>query len=207
MSGHNINLTNNSANDSANKSGSGSPFAYPVIGFVAYSGTGKTTLIEKIIAELTSRSLVISAIKHTHHHFDIDRPGKDSHRHREAGAREILLVSDQRWVLMHELHESKEPSIQEQISHLSPCDLVVVEGFKDAEIPKIELWRAEHEPCVSNPCKANTDQYIQAIAFPGGAKANQQPALNRDITVLDLDNHIEISDYIIKITGLSAKLP
>ena len=207
MSGHKINLTNNSANDSANKSGSGSQFAYPVIGFVAYSGTGKTTLIEKVIAELTSRSLVISAIKHTHHHFDIDRPGKDSHRHREAGAREILLVSDQRWVLMHELHESKEPSIQEQISHLSPCDLVVVEGFKDAEIPKIELWRSEHEPCISNPCKADTDQHIRAIAFPGGAKASQQPPLNRDVTVLDLDNHIEISDYIIKITGLSAKLP
>ncbi len=207
MSGHNINLTNKSANDSASKSGSGSPFAYPVIGFVAYSGTGKTTLIEKVIAELTSRSLVISAIKHTHHHFDIDRPGKDSHRHREAGAREILLVSDQRWVLMHELHESKEPSIQEQISHLSPCDLVVVEGFKDAEIPKIELWRAEHEPCFSNLCKADTDQHIQAIAFPGGTKASQQPELNREITVLDLDDHIEISDYIIKITGLSAKLP
>jgi molybdopterin-guanine dinucleotide biosynthesis protein B len=150
---------------------------------------------------------VISAIKHTHHHFDIDRPGKDSHRHREAGAREILLVSDQRWVLMHELHESKEPSIQEQISHLSPCDLVVVEGFKDAEIPKIELWRSEHEPCVSNPCRADTDQHIQAIAFPGGAKASQQPPLNRVVAVLDLDNHIEISDYIMKITGLSAKLP
>jgi molybdopterin-guanine dinucleotide biosynthesis protein B len=207
MSGHNINLTNNSANNSVSKSGSISPFTYPVIGFVAYSGTGKTTLIEKVIAELTSRSLVISAIKHTHHHFDIDRPGKDSHRHREAGAREILLVSDQRWVLMHELHESKEPSIQEQISHLSPCDLVVVEGFKDAEIPKIELWRSEHEPCVSNPCRADTDQHIQAIAFPGGAKASQQPPLNRDIAVLDLDNHIEISDYIMKITGLSAKLP
>jgi molybdopterin-guanine dinucleotide biosynthesis protein B len=173
MSGHNINLTNNFANNSANKSGSSAQFAYPVIGFVAYSGTGKTTLIEKIIAELTSRSLVISAIKHTHHHFDIDRPGKDSHRHREAGAREILLVSDQRWVLMHELHESKEPTIQEQISHLSPCDLVVVEGFKDAEIPKIELWRSEHEPCVSNPCRADTDQHIQAIAFPGGTKSSQ----------------------------------
>ena len=203
MSGHNIKSTNNSAN----KNGSSSQLAYPVIGFVAHSGTGKTTLIEKVIAELTSRSLVISAIKHTHHHFDIDRPGKDSHRHREAGAREILLVSDQRWVLMHELHESKEPSIQEQISHLSPCDLVVVEGFKDAEIPKIELWRSEHEPCVSNPCRADTDQHIQAIAFPGGAKASQQPPLNRDIAVLDLDNHIEISDYIMKITGLSAKLP
>lgn len=197
MSSHNIKLANNTA--------SSMQFAYPVIGFVAHSGTGKTTLIEKVIAELTSRGLTISSIKHTHHHFDIDRPGKDSHRHREAGAREILLVSDQRWVLMHELHESKEPSIQEQISHLSPCDLVVVEGFKNAEIPKIELWRAEHEPCLSNPCKADTDMNIQAIAFPGGSQAKQKPVMNRDIQVLDLDNHMAISDYIIEITGLSAK--
>ena len=183
-----------------------SSFAYPVIGFSAYSGTGKTTLIEKVIADLTARSFVVSSIKHTHHHFDIDRPGKDSYRHREAGVREILLVSDQRWVLMHELHTSREPSIQEQVSHLSPCDLVVVEGFKNAEIPKIELWRAEHEPCISQPCKANTDLNVQAIAIPGGHKADRQPELHRDIQILDLDNHIEIADYIVKIAGLSAKL-
>ena len=175
-------------------------FIYPVIGFVAYSGTGKTTLIEKLIAEFTQRSYKISAIKHTHHRFDVDRPGKDSYRHREAGAREILLVSDQRWVLMHELKETAEPSMQEQLSKLSPCDLVIVEGFKTAAIPKIELWRADHEECSSNACRADEDMNIQAIAYPGGESATQKPHLKRSIKILDLNNHSEIASYILEIT-------
>jgi molybdopterin-guanine dinucleotide biosynthesis protein B len=181
-------------------------FIYPIIGFVAYSGTGKTTLIEKLIAELTNRSYNISAIKHTHHRFDVDRPGKDSYRHREAGAREILLVSDQRWVLMHELKDTTEPSMQEQLSKLSPCDLVIVEGFKAAAIPKIELWRADHNESSGNACRADEDMNIQAIAYPGGESALQKPQLKRSIKILDLDNHSEIADYILEITGLSAKL-
>jgi molybdopterin-guanine dinucleotide biosynthesis protein B len=181
-------------------------FIYPVIGFVAYSGTGKTTLIEKLIKDLTLRSFKVSAIKHTHHHFDIDRPGKDSYRHREAGAQEILLVSDQRWVLMHELKDTTEPGMQEQLSRLSPCDLVIVEGFKTAPIPKIELWRADHAVCADNPCRADEDINIQAIAYPGGQSALQQPQLKRSIKVLDLDNHSEIADYILETMGLSAKL-
>lgn len=181
-------------------------FIYPIIGFVAYSGTGKTTLIEKLIAELTNRSYNISAIKHTHHRFDVDRPGKDSYRHREAGAREILLVSDQRWVLMHELKDTAEPSMQEQLSKLSPCDLVIVEGFKAAAIPKIELWRADHNESSGNACRADEDMNIQAIAYPGGESALQKPQLKRSIKILDLDNYSEIADYILEITGLSAKL-
>lgn len=181
-------------------------FIYPVIGFVAYSGTGKTTLIEKLIKDLTLRSLKVSAIKHTHHHFDIDRPGKDSYRHREAGAQEILLVSDQRWVLMHELKDTTEPGMQEQLSRLSPCDLVIVEGFKTAPIPKIELWRADHYESSGNACRADEDMNIQAIAYPGGESALQKPQLKRSIKILDLDNHSEIADYILEITGLSAKL-
>lgn len=180
-------------------------FLYPVIGFVAYSGTGKTTLIEKIIQELSNRSLVISAIKHTHHRFDVDRPGKDSYRHREAGAKEIMLVSDQRWVLMHELKNDQEPSIHEQLAKLTPCDLVIVEGFKHVAIPKIELWRADHEESANNPCRANTDLNIQAIAYPGGVNASQKPVLERDIKILDLDDHAEIGQYILDFTGLSAK--
>ncbi len=181
-------------------------FIYPVIGFVAYSGTGKTTLIEKLIKDLTLRSIKVSAIKHTHHHFDIDRPGKDSYRHREAGAQEILLVSDQRWVLMHELKDTAEPSMQEQLSKLSPCDLVIVEGFKNAVIPKIELWREDHAVCANNPCRADEDLNIQAIAYPGGEAALQKPLLKRPIKILDLNNHSEIASYILEITGLSAKL-
>lgn len=84
----------------------------PVLAFVAYSGTGKTTLIEKLIQQFTQRGLRVSVIKHTHHHFDIDRPGKDSYRHREAGAGEVLLVSDQRWVLMHELKKQSSPRLK-----------------------------------------------------------------------------------------------
>ena len=177
----------------------------PVVGFVAYSGTGKTTLIEKLIAFLTERAYKVSVIKHTHHHFDIDKPGKDSYRHREAGASEVLMVSDQRWVLMHELRQSAEPTMEEQLSKLSPCDLVIVEGFKDAKIPKIELWRHEHDECAANSVKANQDNFIQAIAYPGGIDAINKPDLTRDIPVLDLNNIEEVAQRVLSIAGVLAK--
>jgi molybdopterin-guanine dinucleotide biosynthesis protein B len=177
----------------------------PIVGFVAYSGTGKTTLIEQLIAFLTERSYKVSVIKHTHHHFDIDKPGKDSYRHREAGASEVLMISDQRWVLMHELRQSPEPTIEQQLSMLSPCDLVIVEGFKDANIPKIELWRFDHDECVANPVKANQDNFIQAIAYPGGIDAVNKPDLTRDISVLDLNNIEEMAQQVLSIAGVLAK--
>ena len=177
----------------------------PVIGFVAYSGTGKTTLIEQLITFLTENSYKVSVIKHTHHHFDIDKPGKDSYRHRESGASEVLMVSDQRWVLMHELRQSAEPTMEEQLCKLSPCDLVIVEGFKDARIPKIELWRHEHDECAVNPVKANQDNFIQAIAYPGGIDAVNKPDLTRDIPVLDLNNIEEVAQQVLSIAGVLAK--
>lgn len=177
----------------------------PVIGFVAYSGTGKTTLIEQLIACFAEQGINIAVIKHTHHHFDIDQPGKDSYRHRKAGANEVLLVSDQRWVLMHELKQSSEPTIEEQLSKLSPCDLVIVEGFKNANIPKIELWRAEHDDCVTRGCKANEDLNILAIAYPGGKDAIKKPELNRDIPVLNLDDVEQIAQHVIAVAGVLAK--
>lgn len=177
----------------------------PVIGFVAYSGTGKTTLIEQLITFLTQRAYKVAVIKHTHHHFDIDKPGKDSYRHREAGASEVLMVSDQRWVLMHELRQAAEPTMEEQLSMLSPCDLVIVEGFKDAKIPKIELWRHEHDECASNPVKANQDQFIQAIAYPGGIDAVHKPDLSRDIPVLDLNDIEQVAQQVLSMTGVLAK--
>ncbi|MEY4063066.1 MAG: molybdopterin-guanine dinucleotide biosynthesis protein [Pseudomonadota bacterium] len=178
---------------------------WPVVGFVAYSGTGKTTLIEQLIAFLTERAYKVSVIKHTHHHFDIDKPGKDSYRHRESGASEVLMVSDQRWVLMHELRQSTEPTMEEQLCKLSPCDLVIVEGFKDARIPKIELWRHEHDECAVNPVKANQDNFIQAIAYPGGIDAVNKPDLTRDIPVLDLNNIEEVAQQVLSIAGVLAK--
>ncbi|MCX7175263.1 MAG: molybdopterin-guanine dinucleotide biosynthesis protein B [Proteobacteria bacterium] len=112
-----------------------------VFGFAGYSGAGKTTLIEQLIPRFVMEGLRVSLIKHAHHDFDLDRPGKDSYRHREAGATEVFLVSRQRWVLMHELRGQPEPSLDEQLAHMSPCDLVLVEGFKNTAIPKMEVHR------------------------------------------------------------------
>lgn len=113
-----------------------------VFGFAGRSGSGKTTLMERVIPLLAAGGLRVSVIKHTHHAFDVDRPGKDSFRHREAGAGEVLLTSDTRWVLMHELRGAAEPELGDQLARLSPCDLVLVEGFKRQPIPKIEVHRA-----------------------------------------------------------------
>ena len=115
-----------------------------VFGIAGYSGSGKTTLLEKLIPQLTSRGLKVSVIKHAHHGFDIDRPGKDSYRHREAGANEVLLSCNDRWALMHERHDEAEVTLDELISHLSPCDLVLIEGFKQEPVPKLEVYRPEN---------------------------------------------------------------
>jgi len=116
-----------------------------VFGFAGYSGSGKTTLIEQLIPRFVKAGLKVSLIKHAHHGFDIDRPGKDSWRHREAGCSEVLLTSDQRWVLMHELRGEAEPTLEQQIGMLSPCDLALVEGYKTNDlIPKLEVYRPAH---------------------------------------------------------------
>ncbi|MDD5175603.1 MAG: molybdopterin-guanine dinucleotide biosynthesis protein B [Sterolibacterium sp.] len=120
-----------------------------IFGFAGYSGAGKTTLIEKLIPCFTTKGLRISLIKHAHHSFDLDKSGKDSFRFREAGATEVLLVSSQRWVLMHELREQAEPTLEEQLTRMSPCDLVLVEGFKNTPIPKLEVHRtANNKPLI-----------------------------------------------------------
>jgi len=115
-----------------------------VFGFAGYSGSGKTTLIEQLIPRFTARGLRVALIKHTHHNFDVDQPGKDSWRHRQAGAGEVLLTCDSRWVLMHELRGAPEPSLEQQLAVLSPCDLVLVEGFKTTPIAKLEIHRPAH---------------------------------------------------------------
>ena len=115
-----------------------------VFGIAGYSGAGKTTLLEKLIPRLISRGLKVSVIKHAHHGFDIDRPGKDSYRHREAGAAEVLLACGERWALMHERRHEPEPTLSELIGHLSPCDLVLIEGFKQEPVPKLEVYRPEN---------------------------------------------------------------
>src|SRR6478672_4578875 len=113
-----------------------------IFGFAGYSGSGKTTLIEKLIPLFTARGLSVSLIKHAHHTFDVDQPGKDSYRHRKAGCSEVLVTSSRRWALVHELRGAPEPTLAEQVTLVSPCDLLLVEGYKREHIPKLEVHRA-----------------------------------------------------------------
>ena len=115
-----------------------------VFGIAGWSGSGKTTLLEKLIPQLTARGLKVAVIKHAHHGFDIDRPGKDSYRHREAGASEVLLSCNDRWALMHERRDPSDVTLDELLARLAPCDLVLVEGFKQEPIPKLEVYRPEN---------------------------------------------------------------
>jgi len=131
-----------------------------VFGFAGWSGSGKTTLIEKLIPRFAGAGLRVSLIKHAHHTFDVDQPGKDSYRHRHAGAAEVLVTSSRRWVLMHELRGAAEPSFDAQLARLSPCDLVIVEGFKHAAIPKLEVWRR----VTGEPLLHPNDPHIVAVA-------------------------------------------
>jgi molybdopterin-guanine dinucleotide biosynthesis protein B len=114
-----------------------------ILGLARWSGSGKTTLLVKLIPRLVARGLKVSTLKHAHHGFDVDQPGKDSHSHRTAGASEVLIASARRWALMHELRDQPEPSLYQLLQKLAPVDLVVVEGFKTALHAKIEVYRRE----------------------------------------------------------------
>lgn len=144
-----------------------------------YSGSGKTTLIEKLLPLLTQRGLRVSVIKHAHHDFDVDRPGKDSFRHRQAGAAEVLLAANARWVLMSELRGAPEPTLAEYLSRFSPCDLVLVEGFKHAEVRKLEVYRAANGKPPLWPDDPSIVAVATDVALPGLA-AGGPVALNLD---------------------------
>ena len=131
-----------------------------IFGFAGYSGSGKTTLIEKLIPLFVQQNLRVSLIKHAHHTFDVDQPGKDSFRHRHAGCTEVLVTSSRRWALMHELRGAPEQGLTEQIERLSPCDLLLVEGFKHERIPKLEIYRKETGESLLHP----HDDNIVAVA-------------------------------------------
>src|SRR5258708_30104944 len=112
-----------------------------IIGLAGWSGSGKTTLLTKVIPRIVARGLRVSTLKHAHHDFDVDVPGKDSHSHRVAGATEVLVGSSRRWALMHELRGASEPTLGELLAKLSPVDLVLIEGYKAAPHPKLEVYR------------------------------------------------------------------
>ena len=155
-------------------------------GFAGWSGSGKTTLIEQLIPRFTQRGLKVALIKHAHHSFDVDQPGKDSHRHRQAGAAEILVTSSRRWVLMHELSGAAEPSFDEQVRRISPCDLLLVEGFKHAPIPKLEVWRKQ----TGEPLLHPNDPHIVAVA--------SDAKIETKLLLLDLNDVDGIAAFILK---------
>ena len=155
-----------------------------IFGFAGWSGSGKTTLIEKLIPRFVKQGLRVSLVKHAHHTFDVDQKGKDSYRHRHAGAAEVLVTSSQRWVLMHELRGTPEPSFDEQLKHLSPCDLVIVEGFKFQPIPKLEVHRAGTDAALLHPNDAN----IVAVAT--------DTKLETRLPLLDLNDDAAIAKFI-----------
>lgn len=163
-----------------------------VFGFAGYSGAGKTTLIEKLIPLFTARGLAVSLIKQTHHDFDIDQPGKDSWRHRQAGCSEVLVASAKRWALMHELRDTAEPTLEQHLARLSPCDLVLIEGFKKEAIPKLEVHRAAN----GKPFLHSGDTHIIAIAG--------DVPFETYLPWFDLNQTEQIASYILRHTGLAA---
>jgi molybdopterin-guanine dinucleotide biosynthesis adapter protein len=131
-----------------------------IFGLAGWSGSGKTTLMTALIPELVSRGLSVSTLKHAHHAFDIDQPGKDSWRHRQAGAREVMISSQNRWALMHELRGTPEPTFEDLARRMNPVDILLVEGFKRHPHPKIEI----HRPSLGKPLLHPEDPWIVAIA-------------------------------------------
>jgi len=163
-----------------------------VIGVAGFKNAGKTTLVEKLVTELTGRGYRISTVKHAHHSFDIDHEGRDSFRHRKAGASEVAVVSRHRWAIIHESREDAEPSLQDILSKLEPCDLVIVEGYKRDTHDKIEVRNLTLE----HPELAGEDPTIVAIAANGTVAGAPVPLFDRD----DVS---ALASFIEKHTGLS----
>ena len=161
-----------------------------VYGVVGWKNAGKTGLMERLVTEITGRGISVSTVKHAHHSFDVDRPGKDSHRHRVAGATEVLLASRNRFALMHELRDEDEPSLETLLSKLAPVDLVLIEGYKRDAHPKIEA----HRSVTGNPLIAPEDQTIRAVA--------SDAPLDLDRPIFDLDDTKAIADFILAQVGL-----
>ncbi|WP_299563537.1 molybdopterin-guanine dinucleotide biosynthesis protein B [uncultured Sulfitobacter sp.] len=159
-------------------------------GVVGWKNAGKTGLMERLVREITGRGFSVSTVKHAHHSFDVDHPGKDSFRHRQAGAAEVLLASRSRIALMHELRDAPEPPLEDLLTRLSPVDLVLIEGYKRDAHPKIEAHRA----VTGNPLIAPGDPTVRAVASDTG--------MTLDRPVFDLDDTVAIADYILAEVGL-----
>jgi molybdopterin-guanine dinucleotide biosynthesis adapter protein len=147
-----------------------------IIGLAGWSGSGKTTLVTAVIPVLVGRGLKVATVKHAHHEFDVDQPGKDSWRHRQAGASEVAVVSSRRWAIVHELGGEPEPPLAEVLAKLSPVDLVIVEGFKKHAHPKLEVYRA----VIGKPLLHPDDDCIVAVATDAPLSDAQVPVLMLD---------------------------
>jgi molybdopterin-guanine dinucleotide biosynthesis protein B len=164
-----------------------------VLGLVGWSGSGKTTLLKKLLPLLVARGLRVTTLKHAHHEFDVDIPGKDSWEHRRAGAGEVIVCSARRWVQMHELNDEQEPSLAELLQRVSPCDLILIEGFKGERHPKIEI----HRPALGMALLFPGDPHIVAIASDGALPGDHPP-------LVDLNDAAAVAEQIL---GRAQPLP
>lgn len=159
---------------------------HPIFGVIGWKNSGKTTLMTRLVEEFTRRGLTVSALKHAHHTFDIDHPGRDSYRFREAGARQVALVSPKRWAVMHELRNEEKPDLDEVLAHIGPCDLLLVEGYKGGPFPKIE---ARSTRSLTQEPLSVDDPQIVAVASDNGTDAGEIP-------IFDINDIGAIADFI-----------
>ena len=161
-----------------------------IYGVTGWKNAGKTGLMERLVNEITGRGFSVSTVKHAHHAFDVDQPGRDSHRHRVAGATEVLLASRNRFALMHELRDEDEPALATLLDKLAPVDLVLIEGYKRDRHPKVEAFRAD----AGHDLIAPGDTSIRAVA--------SDTPLDLDRPVFDLNDTVAIADFILSEVGL-----
>lgn len=160
-------------------------------GIAGWSGSGKTTLVRKLVPELIQRGITVSTVKHAHHDFDVDRPGKDSYEHRAAGAKEVMVASSVRWALMHEGRGETEPSLNELVARMAPVDLILIEGFKSEDYQKLEV----HRPSLGKALLCPDDPAIAAVA-------SDEPVAETSLPVFSLDDVAKIAEFIIAHCGL-----
>lgn len=173
------------------------PDAPAIIGIAGWSGSGKTSLIVDVIPELRRRGYRVATIKHAHHDFDIDRPNKDSYRHRSAGATEVVVSSAKRWAMMHENYDEPEPTLAEIVARLSPTDIVLVEGYKNHRHAKIEV----HRPSMGEPLLCTGNETIVAVAADAPPLGAPVP-----VPVLDLNDPAAIVTFILEHCGFGARV-
>lgn len=160
-----------------------------VYGVIGWKNSGKTSLMERLVAEITGRGFSVSTVKHVHHTVDLDQPGKDTFRHRQAGAREVVLASADRLAILVE-HRGPEPELPAVLARMAPVDLVLVEGYKRDAHPKVEVWRAE----TGHPLIQPGDSLVRAVATDA--------ALTLPVPVLDLNDTMAVADFILREVGL-----